>query len=83
METYSYGEYKVEPLNGSYRIVNTTLGRPVVLEGLTLGWAETICDILKEHAETAFHLGFNEGYDEGYGNGFSGGFVQGYNDNEK
>lgn len=74
METYSYGEYKVEPLNGSYRIVNTTLGRPVVLEGLTLGWAETICDILKEHAETAFHLGYSEGYD----NGFNGGFVQGY-----
>ena len=79
METYSYNEYKVEPLNGSYRIVNNTLGRPVVLEGLTLGWAETICDILKEHAETAFYLGYSEGYD----NGFNGGFVQGYSDNEK
>lgn len=76
METYSYGEYKVEPLNGSYRIVNTTLGRPVVLEGLTLGWAETICDILKEHAETAFHLGYNEGYDNGFDEGFEEGINQ-------
>ena len=76
METYSYGEYKVEPLNGSYRILNTTLGRPVVLEGLTLGWAETICDILKEHAETAFHLGYNEGYDNGFDEGFEEGINQ-------
>lgn len=76
METYNYGEYKVEPLNGSYRIVNTTLGRPAVLEGLTLGWAETICDILKEHAETAFHLGYSEGYDNGFDEGFEEGINQ-------
>lgn len=76
METYSYGKYKVEPLNGFYRIVNTTLGRPVVLEGLTLSWAETICDILKEHTEIAYYLGFNEGYTNGFDEGFAAGIEE-------
>lgn len=59
--TYNYENYKVEPINGSYRIVNNTLGRPVILEGLSLGWAETICSILQEHAKAAYDIGFKDG----------------------
>lgn len=66
MKDYNCYSYRVEPLNGSYRIVNDTLVNPIVIDELTLEQADTLCLILTNQAEYAYYRGYNQGYNEGY-----------------
>lgn len=63
MKDYNCCAYRVEPLNGFYRIVNDTLDNPVVIDGLTLEQADTLCPVLIDQAEYAYCRGYIQGYD--------------------